>query len=141
MAKYTLKNIIDTNVVEESEIGYLINTVRGGIKFSAFNSVAENGPFTLTEWSDYLHISERTMQRYKKSKGTFDTLQSEKILQILLVFRLGKDVFSSFEKFNIWLDSKNIALGNIKPKSLLDNAFGIELVKDELTRIAHGVLA
>ena len=41
----------------------------------------------------------------------------------------------------IWLDAENIALGGVKPKSLLDSTFGIEIVKDELTRIEHGILA
>ena len=45
------------------------------------------------------------------------------------------------EKLNTWLETKNIMLGGVKPKDLLDNTFGISLVKDELTRIEYGVLA
>ena len=44
-------------------------------------------------------------------------------------------------KFEIWLNTLNVALGGIKPKDVLDSAFGIEWLMDELGRIEHGVLA
>jgi uncharacterized protein (DUF2384 family) len=50
-------------------------------------------------------------------------------------------VFGDKERFNVWLNATNIALGNVKPKDLLDNTFGISLLKDELGRIEHGILA
>jgi len=95
----------------------------------------------MPDWSRFLHITDRTMQRYKKEMKSFDTIQSEKILQITLLYKKGIDVFGDKTKFDTWLISNNIALGNIKPKDLLDNAFGINLLNDELIRIEHGVLA
>ena len=55
--------------------------------------------------------------------------------------KYGIEVFDDQDKFNVWLLTKNVALGGIKPKDLLDSSFGIQLLKDELTRIEHGVLA
>ncbi|NEN24917.1 DUF2384 domain-containing protein, partial [Cryomorpha ignava] len=40
-----------------------------------------------------------------------------------------------------WLDSNIVALGGIKPKTLLDSSFGISILNQELIRIEHGVLA
>ena len=80
------------------------------------------------------------MQRYQKEKKTFDPLYSEKILEILLLTRLGIEVFGNSEKFTSWLETKNMVLGSKKPKEFLDNTFGISLLKDELTRIEHGIL-
>ena len=119
----------------------MINLVRNGIAFAIFYRFAKNTPFSLGEWSMFLNMSERTMQRYKRQKKTFDPIYSEKILQITLVYNLGIEVFGNKEKFNTWLETQNVALGGIKPKALLDNSFGIGLLKDELTRIEHGVLA
>jgi putative toxin-antitoxin system antitoxin component (TIGR02293 family) len=137
-------NILDQkisyNSVDNKDILFLIDTVRQGIKFALFMGIANKSPFSLDEWSNFLHLSERTMQRYKKEKRTFDSLQSEKILQITLLYRMGIDVFGNKEKFNSWLKTENLALGKIKPKELLDNVFGINLLKDELTRIEHGIL-
>jgi putative toxin-antitoxin system antitoxin component (TIGR02293 family) len=127
--------------IDDNNIMYLVDTVRQGIKFKVFINIVDNSPFSVEEWSSYLHISERTIQRYKKEEKTFDPLHSEKILEITLLNKKGIEVFGNPQKFNTWLDSKSIALGGVKPKELLDSSFGISLVKDELIRIEHGVLA
>lgn len=119
----------------------LIKMVRDGIGFAAFEKFADKSPFSLQEWSEYLHLSERTMQRYRAEKRTFDPLQSEKIIEIALFYNKGVEVLGTPEKFNTWLETDNLALGSIKPKMLLDNTFGINLLRDELTAIEYGILA
>ena len=119
----------------------LITMVRNGIGFAAFDKFANKSPFTSNEWSSYLHLSERTMQRYRIEKRTFDPLQSEKIIEIALFYNKGVEVFGTPEKFNSWLETSNLVLGNSKPKMLLDNSFGINMLRDELTRIEYGILA
>jgi len=138
---YVLSNKFSYRSVDDRDILYFVEATRQGIKFPFFLSIAKRSPFNLNEWSHFLHLSERTMQRYVKEKKTFNPLQSEKILQITLLFTLGTDVFGDHEKFHTWLEADNLALGKIKPKELLDTAFGILLLKDELSRIEHGVLA
>ena len=119
----------------------LVEMVRNGVRFDAFDTFANKSPFSLNEWSCYLHISERTMQRYKSEKRTFDPLQSEKIIEITLFYKKGVEVFGSAEKFDAWLETDSLVLGGIKPKMLLDNTFGINILKDELTAIEYGILA
>ncbi|MDO9256810.1 MAG: DUF2384 domain-containing protein [Bacteroidales bacterium] len=119
----------------------LITMVRKGIGFAVFDTFANKSPFTSNEWSTYLHLSERTMQRYRIEKRTFDPLQSEKIIEIALFYNKGVEVFGTSEKFNSWLETSNLVLGNSKPKMLLDNSFGINMLRDELTRIEYGILA
>ncbi len=119
----------------------LINLARKGIEYSLFQSIVTTGPFTIKEWVNFLHITERTLQRYKKENKSFEPLQSERILEIAQLQKRGKDIFGSTENFNQWMNSKIIALGGIRPKELLDNSFGISLLNQELTRIEHGVLA
>jgi len=119
----------------------LVEMVRNGVRFDAFDTFANRSPFSLHEWSGYLHLSERTMQRYRSEKKTFDPLQSEKIIEIALFYNKGVEVFGSAEKFDSWLETESLALGGIKPKMLLDNSFGINLLKDELTSIEYGILA
>ena len=134
-------NTFSYNSVDDKDVFSIINTIKKGIKFSVFNSIALNSPFSLIEWSGFLNISERTMQRYKKERKSFDSNSSEKIIEIALLFKYGIEVFGNKDKFNTWLETKNVALGGIVPKELLDNTFGINLLKDELTRIEYGVLA
>ena len=127
--------------IDDNNILSLIDLVRNGIKFVVFDTFVNRSPFSLNEWSKFLHISERTMQRHQKEKRPFDALQSEKILEIVLLYKKGTEVFGTKEKFDSWIETENLALGKIKPKQLLDNTFGISLLKDELTRIEYGVLA
>lgn len=138
-------NILDSksvyNSVDDNDVLSIIEAVRQGVKFNAFFNFANKGPFSINEWSAFLHLSERTMQRYKREKKTFDSLQSEKILEIALLYKKGTEVFGTGEKFNTWLTSNNVALGGVKPKDLFDSSFGINLLKDELGRIEYGVLA
>jgi len=58
-----------------------------------------------------------------------------------MLYNLGTGIFGDKQRFDSWLESDNIALGGNKPKTYLDSTFGIGLLKDELIRIEHGVLA
>lgn len=118
-----------------------IETVRQGISFAVFYRYVKTTPFTLSEWSTFLQMSERTMQRHKSEKRPFDPIHSEKILQVALLHNFGKEVFAEQEKFYTWLETNSVALGGVKPRELLDTSFGIDLVNDELIRIEQGVLA
>jgi putative toxin-antitoxin system antitoxin component (TIGR02293 family) len=129
------------NATDDKGALFLFNAVKQGIGYTFFHLLADKSPFTINEWTSFLHLSERTMQRYKKEKKTFDSVSSEKILEITMLYKFGIEVFGNKEKFSSWLNRKNVALGNLMPKELFENSFGIDLLKDELQRIEHGVLA
>lgn len=133
--------IVAYQSTDDSNVLMLIETVRNGLDYSFFSDFNEHAPFTMQEWSEFLHLSPRTLQRYKKENKPFDPIYSDRILEIMMLYKLGVDVFGDKDKFHSWLDSSNIALGGVLPRSLMDNAFGIKMVKDELNRIEHGVLA
>jgi putative toxin-antitoxin system antitoxin component (TIGR02293 family) len=136
-----IDDILSYKLIDDKDVFMLISTVREGIKYAMFQNIADKSPFSTSEWSNFLHLSERTFQRYKKEKRKFDPLHSEKILEITLVYNKGIEVFGDKTNFDAWLEAKNVALGGIRPKELLDSTFGIGLLRDELTRIEHGVLA
>lgn len=152
MTRADLKKIILSRADEEkaSETSKIIfysdalsniEAVRRGIAYGSFIEVADKSKITLREWSDILHMSERTMQRYKKESISFEPLQSEKILQIAHIFLKGEEVFGDENKFSQWLSEENLALGGLKPKELLDNVFGIQMIEDELVKIEYGIFA
>ncbi|WP_213083426.1 type II RES/Xre toxin-antitoxin system antitoxin [Epilithonimonas caeni] len=119
----------------------LMDIAQKGISFKIFDGLSKKFPFTMQDWADFLHISGKTLSRYQKEDKSFDVLQSEKILQIEMLYKRGEEVFGSADNFLIWLQSDNVALGKTKPQDLLGSVFGISLLMDELTRIEHGVLA
>jgi len=129
------------NILDDKDAYSLIYAIKKGIKYTFFEQLSKLGPFTSRDWSGFLHLSERSMQRYKKDGGIFGTVSSEKIVEITMLYKYGVSVFGEKQKFDSWLNIKNVALGGIKPKELLDTSFGIGLIKDELSNIEYGVLA
>lgn len=126
--------------LDEDEVN-LTNMVREGVSFYYFNKLSDHIHFDTEDWAGYLHLSERTLQRYKKEKKSFDPIYSEKIILIELLYKKGIEVFGNEEKFFAWMDYTSIPLGSVKPKELLDTSFGIGMVRDELGRIEHGIFA
>jgi putative toxin-antitoxin system antitoxin component (TIGR02293 family) len=138
MANYN-ENNEELNVVDEPSFSYLISYSQNGMPYQLFDNQTNTIPFNQGEWSDLLHISERTFQRYKKENKTFESIYTEKILEIILLFRRGREVFGSTSLFYEWLNTPNSALEGKKPFSIIDNTFGIQLVTDILGRIERGV--
>jgi len=109
--------------------------------FEEFKKIADKAPFTQTEWASFLHVSERTLQRYAKSNGHFAPINAERAMQINQVLQEGRSTFGKVENFYKWLKSEPSALeGKISIESLTSN-HGIQLVLTQLGRIQHGILA
>jgi len=125
----------------EDEPTEMLNMLRDGADIPYFYNLSDRINFTLEDWSCFLHLSERTIQRYKKEKKPFDTIYTEKIVQIDLLYKKGAEVFGSDTNFQTWMETISIPLGSVKPKELLDTTYGINMVADELGRIEHGIFA
>jgi len=128
-------------VLDSVNVFQLIEKTREGIDFEMFDRITGQIPLGLSVWSKILNISERTIQRYRRDKKRFDPIHSERLLMVIMLFNKGKEVFGGLNDFMAWLNSKSVPLGGIKPVSLLDNIFGINMVRDELVKIEHGILA
>ena len=126
--------------IDDDEVN-LANIVREGVSFNYFTRLSDQIQLSMQEWAEYLHLSERTIQRYKKEKKVFDPIYAEKIVVIELLYKKGVDVFGIADNFYTWMDTISIALGNVKPKDLMDTSFGITMVYNELGRIEHGIFA
>lgn len=127
--------------LENKDVFFLIKSTREGIDYDTFDKLSDKFPLNISDWSKILSVSERTMQRYKREKKRFDSIHSERLILIMILFKKGTEVFGNSESFIKWLNSENIALGGILPINMLDNSFGINMIKDELSRIEHGILA
>lgn len=120
----------------------MISLIRVGVPYSLFDLIKGFSPFTDDDWTEILNISSKTLQRYSQdTKRFFKPIQSEKILEIAEVSRLGQDVFGDNDRFKSWLHTTNYALGNQLPLELLKDSYGKELVMNELMRINYGILS
>ena len=109
--------------------------------FNDFKKIASKVDFTQKEWSDILHISDRTLQRYANDNGSFNTGVIDRILQISKVLQRGREVFGSYEKFNLWLRENPYMLEGRLSLHSLASIEGINNVLTQLGRIEHGILA
>lgn len=119
----------------------LVNIIRAGIRYKSFKIVANQLPFQDSDWSKILHLTSRTLERYKKEDKLFQPIQTERIIEIQQLMNYGLEVFEDKISFNTWLNSPNIVLGGSIPKDILDTTMGINMIKDALGRIEHGILA
>ena len=119
----------------------IIHAIRNGIPYSLFHAIQDYTPFSESDWAKLLNISTKSLQRYKQSeKHAFKSLQSEKIIAMAEVTKIGLDVFDNLEQFKLWLNTPNFALGKNKPIELLTDSYGKELVVSELIRVQHGIM-
>jgi len=109
--------------------------------FNDFKKIAAKTDFTQKEWSDILHISERTLQRYAKENSAFSFSITDRILQIDKVLKRGFEVFGSYEKFLLWIrDNPYMLEGRLSLHSL-SSFEGISNILIQLGRIEHGIFA
>lgn len=118
----------------------IIFAIRNGIPYSLFDVIQDYAPFSENDWANFLDISTKSLQRYKQTSKQFKPNQSEKIIEMAEVTSAGLDVFGEMDKFKLWLDTPNFALGNLKPMELLKDSYGKEFVLSELTSINYGIL-
>ena len=150
MKKKLVKNTDEqeTNRVQETTAAYLSSVKKPGggqvitkdFLYSDFKKIADKAPFTVGEWADILHISERTLHRYAKDNSAFNGMQVERILHIEKLIDLGNTMFGK-EGFKNWLLFKPFSLNFQKPLEMLTSYQGIQDVIDLLGRIQHGISA
>ena len=128
---------------EEPEVAYGISKQIKikDITFNDFKKIAEKTDFTQKEWSEILHISERTLQRYAKENTVFGFSVADRILQVNKVFERGLEVFGSYAKFNLWLRGDPYMLEGRLSLLSLASIEGINNILTQIGRIEHGILA
>ena len=109
------------------------------LRFSDLIRIAAKLGMDQNQMSLLADVSIRTFK--KKSKSSLLSFHiSERVLMLENLYQMGLDVFDSNESsFQDWLNSKIPTLDNHVPNDLLTSLLGIDVVKEELLRIEHGV--
>ena len=110
---------------------------REGISMPIFKKIIDYTGLTTKEISEILPVSERQLSRYKSDHILRKDISSH-LIQLVELFEKGYELFGE-EKFQNWLRSKIIVLGNEKPINYLDTSIGIQMIEDIIGRIEHGV--
>jgi putative toxin-antitoxin system antitoxin component (TIGR02293 family) len=118
----------------------LLKTTRQGLSKRVLMALAKTISLTLQEFSNIMHISERTLQRYDDD-AIIKTEYAEKAVELARLYTRGEEVFGSMDKFKIWMKTPVHAFKGESPVSLLDTSIGFDMVFKELGRIEHGIFA
>lgn len=117
----------------------LIHVSRTGLSYKKFSIAERAFGLSKQELSRLLHISDRTLDRIHKDKKRLTTPQTERVLELSMLYEHGWECFGDRQNFRNWLDASYIPYGGITPLSLLDTTHGIEMVHTALGRIEHGI--
>lgn len=117
----------------------LYQLIQQGISKKALDSVQRKTGFSNQELAFAFPISSRTLIRYSK-KGMLSAPVSGRLVELAELFSRGIEIFGDNDKFFLWLRSPSVALGE-KPINLIANSIGMDMLKDELGRIEHGIFS
>jgi putative toxin-antitoxin system antitoxin component (TIGR02293 family) len=137
---------VPANIVGDAGVPYITKNFMSlpalkDFNYKEFKKIADKVPFSLSEWANILHISERTLQRYAKDNSTFAPINAERALMIAKVIKEAVTTFGSTNAFYGWIKQKPYMLeGNLSFEALTTTD-GIQRVLTQLKRIQYGILA
>jgi uncharacterized protein (DUF2384 family) len=78
----------------------------------------------------------RTISNYKEQQKPLEPAQSEHLLKLIALFGKGEEIFGNVNEFNYWLQ-KSFWNAKERPIDWLITPGGVDLIMDELDRLAH----
>jgi putative toxin-antitoxin system antitoxin component (TIGR02293 family) len=114
--------------------------IKKGVKKNVLLNTMKLTGFSLEDMAEVLHTSDRTLRRYTND-DILNTDQSERLLELAELCKLGTEVFGNTASFNQWMNSSIMALNYSTPKSYLTTIVGIHIVAQLLGRLQYGVFS
>jgi uncharacterized protein (DUF2384 family) len=109
--------------------------------YKQFKKMADQLQFTVAEWAQILHLSDRTIQRYAANNQAFEGIYADRLRQINHLMQHGFAVFKKPVFFVEWLKKDKSVLGQLLNFQSLFSSEGIRALDNQLGRIEYGVFA
>ena len=119
----------------------LVMEARKGVPAAMAFEVAEAYQLQAQELEAIYELSTKTLRTYTQENRPLSAASSEKTLKIISLYNLGVEVFGDAGAFRRWLSKPAHGLDGELPRRLLETSGGIDLVAEELARIAYGDLS
>ncbi len=124
-----------------ASLNQVTRTVKNGVQAEAFFELVEVSGYRQEELASLLELSVRTLNRYRKEHKKLNAKESELLVKLSVLFQRGTEIFGSMPEFSHWLGEPAYGLDHQLPFNLLYTSEGVNLVADEVERIAYGDLA
>ena len=115
----------------------LVFTARKGIDPKVFYDLAGLLKMPEQKLASILNLSSRTLNNYKTQHKNLDPIYSEHLLKLIGLFEFGEQVFGNINEFMYWLE-KPFWNSAEKPIEWLNTPGGVDLLTDEIHRLAEG---
>ena len=137
----TTKEALFLMVNDYQETYQLVEKAQEGVRPELFFVLARISQFGIKVIEDLLNITSRTVRNYQKEKRTLPPLKGELLLKLMRLFKRGEEVFGSLTAFGAWVAKPAYGLDGATPFSKLNTSEGVNMVMDEVERIAYGEFA
>ncbi len=115
----------------------IVFSARKGIRPKVFYDFADSIKMPEKKLATLINLSSRTISNYKDQQKSLEPVQSEHLLKLIALFGKGEELFGNIDEFNYWLQ-KPLWSSKEQPIDWLMTSGGVDLVNDEMDRLAHG---
>lgn len=116
----------------------VVDLLEKGLTKQNYQKAKDVTGFSHQDMASILSISTKTLES-KKNKDRLSDTASERLLKLAELTAQGIQVFNSGDLFREWLQKPLRPLGGKRPMDLMVNMYGLDMVKNLLGRIEHGV--
>lgn len=120
-----------------SNLNSIVSIARKGLKAKVFYDFAETINMPERNLAAVINISARTIGNYKNEERLLDPIYSEHLLKLIRLYEKGEELFGNVNEFNYWL-KKPLWNKKITPNDLINTTGGVDLILEELDKLAQG---
>lgn len=116
-----------------------IAAIERGLPASTLNEISALLNVPKSSILKKLKLAQRTITNRENSGKPFTLEESERLLRVLRVRRIARDVFASDQAVSEWLNAPDASLGMKSPLEMLTTDIGTAKVENLARAMAHGV--
>lgn len=116
---------------------HLIKKAHEGLKTEVFYALADAIRMPEKMLASVINLSPRTISNYRDQEKALDPNYSEHLLKLINLYDLGEEIFGSFEEFSLWMHRPFFNSAE-KPIDLITTPGGVDLVREEVEKLAQG---
>ncbi|GAA0559588.1 antitoxin Xre-like helix-turn-helix domain-containing protein [Chitinophaga japonensis] len=115
----------------------LVTKALSGVYADTFIKFVDLANISRNDLAAAMNISAKTIKNKLADKAPLDPNQGEHLLKIIALFEMGEQVFGGLEGFKRWLERPFFGKAR-KPEDFIRTTGGVDLIMDELKRLAYG---
>lgn len=116
----------------------MVEEAAAGVSVSAIFDLIQLTHLNKSFFAGMLNLSTKTLDRYHQVGKQLNPASGELILKIFSLFKKGEKIFGNMSEFQKWIEQPAYGLRFKIPKEMMQTSSGIDLIMEELERIAYG---